>query len=58
MTTQMIVRVDPDLKAKLAKLARAQGKNASQVVGPFVVIDRRDHAQKDPSAHDRDHSPE
>ncbi len=32
MTTQMIVRIDPDLKSKVSSLARAEGKNVSEVV--------------------------
>lgn len=32
MTTQMIVRVDPKLKAKVNNLAKAEGKNPSEVV--------------------------
>ena len=32
MSTQMIVRIDPELKAKAISLARAEGKNASEVV--------------------------
>ena len=32
MTTQMIVRVDPELKAKVNNLAKAEGKSVSEVV--------------------------
>ena len=32
MTTQMIVRIDPDLKARVSTFARAEGKNVSEVV--------------------------
>jgi predicted DNA-binding protein len=32
MTTQMIVRIDPDLKAKVNNFARAEGKSVSEVV--------------------------
>ena len=32
MTTQMIVRIDPDLKAKVSNFAMAEGKNVSEVV--------------------------
>ena len=32
MNTQMIVRIDPELKAKLNSFARSEGKTASQVV--------------------------
>jgi antitoxin component of RelBE/YafQ-DinJ toxin-antitoxin module len=36
MTTQMIVRLDPELKAQMQKLARAEGKTSSQVVRELV----------------------
>ena len=32
MTTQMIVRVDPDLKAKVHSFAKIEGKSVSEVV--------------------------
>ncbi|RJP36616.1 MAG: ribbon-helix-helix protein, CopG family [Desulfobacteraceae bacterium] len=32
MSTQMIVRIDPELKAKVNNFARADGKNVSEVV--------------------------
>jgi len=32
MTTQMIVRLDPELKAKVNNLAKAEGKSVSEVV--------------------------
>ncbi len=32
MATQMIVRIDPELKNKINKLAKAEGKNVSEVV--------------------------
>ena len=32
MTTQMIVRIDPELKHQVYKLAKAEGKNVSEVV--------------------------
>jgi predicted DNA-binding protein len=32
MTTQMIVRIDPELKSKVNNLARAEGKSVSEVV--------------------------
>lgn len=32
MTTQMIVRLDPDLKAKVNNFAKAEGKSVSEVV--------------------------
>jgi len=32
MSTQMIVRIDPDLKAKVHNFAKVEGKNVSEVV--------------------------
>lgn len=32
MTTQMIIRVNDDLKAKVSKLAKSEGKNISVIV--------------------------
>lgn len=32
MTTQMIVRIDPDLKAKVNNFAKIEGKNVSEIV--------------------------
>ena len=32
MTIQMIVRVDPDLKAKVNSFAKIEGKNVSEIV--------------------------
>ena len=32
MSTQMIVRIDPELKAKVNNLAKSEGKNISEVV--------------------------
>lgn len=32
MTTQMIVRLDPELKAKVSSLAKAEGKSVSEIV--------------------------
>ena len=32
MTTQMIVRIDPELKTKVNNLAKAEGKSVSEVV--------------------------
>lgn len=31
MTTQILVRIDQDLKRKVARLARAEGKNLSEI---------------------------
>ena len=32
MTTQMIVRIDPELKTKVSNLAKSEGKRVSEVV--------------------------
>lgn len=32
MTTQMIIRVEPDLKNKISQLAKSEGKNLSELV--------------------------
>ena len=32
MSTQMIIRVDPELKERVSALAKAEGKNVSEVV--------------------------
>lgn len=32
MSTQMIVRIDPELKARVSNLAKAEGKSISEVV--------------------------
>ena len=32
MTSQLIIRIDPETKRKAAALAKAEGKNVSQVV--------------------------
>jgi predicted DNA-binding protein len=36
MTTQMIIRIDPEIKGKLAKLARMEGKTTSQMVRELI----------------------
>lgn len=36
MSSQMIVRINPDVKEKLNKLARVEGKTTSQVVRELV----------------------
>jgi hypothetical protein len=36
MPTQMIIRIDPKLKEKLYKLARAEGKPASRMVRELI----------------------
>ncbi len=33
---QMIIRIEPELKKKLNKLARAEGKNSSEVVRELI----------------------
>lgn len=36
MTTQMIIRIDSDVKSKINKLARNEGKTASEVVRELI----------------------
>ena len=36
MTVQMIIRIDSEIKKKLAKLARVEGKSASQIVREII----------------------
>jgi len=36
MDTQMIVRIDPSLKERLSRLARAEGKTTSQMVRELI----------------------
>jgi predicted DNA-binding protein len=36
MTEQMIIRIDPDLKAKVNKFAKIEGKNVSEVVRELI----------------------
>lgn len=36
MTTQMIVRLDPELKARVNHLAKAEGKSVSEVVRELI----------------------
>jgi predicted DNA-binding protein len=36
MATQMIVRIDPEVKNRLNKLARVEGKTTSQVVRKLI----------------------
>ena len=36
MTTQMIIRMDPDLKDRFNKLARVEGKTTSQMVRELI----------------------
>ena len=37
MATQMIIRVDPGLKNKVSQLAKAEGKNLSELVRELLV---------------------
>jgi len=37
MATQMIVRIDPVLKNKVSRLAKAEGKNLSELVRDLLV---------------------
>ncbi len=43
MTTQMIIRVDPEMKEKIGKLARQEGKTTSQVVREMMEEYVREH---------------
>jgi predicted DNA-binding protein len=36
MTTQMIIKIDPEIKGRLTKLARAEGKTTSQLVRDLI----------------------
>jgi len=36
MTTQMIIRIDPEIKKRLSKLARVEGKTTSQMVRELI----------------------
>ncbi len=42
MTTQMIVRIDPHLKERLAKLARMEGKTSSEIVRELIESHLKD----------------
>ncbi len=42
MTTQMIVRINPDLKTQVYKLAKSEGKNVSEVVRELLEAYVRD----------------
>lgn len=42
MSTQMIVRIDPELKTKAVNFARAEGKNASEVIRELLEAYVRD----------------
>ena len=36
MTNQMIIRIDPEIKEKVSRLARQEGKTTSQVVREMI----------------------
>ncbi len=36
MTTQMIIRINPELKEKLSKIARMEGKATSEVIRELI----------------------
>jgi predicted DNA-binding protein len=36
MTTQMIIRIDPDLKNRFSRLAKVKGKTTSQMVRELI----------------------
>jgi predicted DNA-binding protein len=36
MTTQMIIRIDPEMKSRLNRLARVEGKTTSQMVRELI----------------------
>ncbi|MFC1849493.1 ribbon-helix-helix protein, CopG family [candidate division CSSED10-310 bacterium] len=44
MTTQMVIRINPELKKKVNELAKSEGKNVSQVVRELLenYIQERD----------------
>jgi predicted transcriptional regulator len=48
MTTQMILRIDGDLKNKVDRLAKTEGKNTSALVREMLAEYVADH---DPAAH-------
>ena len=37
MSTQMIIRVEPDLKKEVSRLAKAEGKNLSELVRELLL---------------------
>lgn len=43
MSTQMIIRIDPDLKERLSKLARTEGKTTSQMVRELIEDHVKEH---------------
>ena len=48
MATQMIIRVEPGLKNKVSQLARAEGKNLSELVRELLLKYTK---ERDMSAH-------
>jgi predicted DNA-binding protein len=48
MATQMIIRVEPTLKNKVSQLAKAEGKNLSELVRELLVKYTK---ERDMSAH-------
>lgn len=43
MATQMIIRMDPGLKDKIARLARSEGKNTSEMVRELIEDYVKEH---------------
>jgi len=43
MATQMIIRMDPELKEKIGKLARTEGKTMSEMVRGLIEEYVREH---------------
>lgn len=43
MATQMIIRMDPELKEKIARLARTEGKTTSQMVRDLIEDYIKEH---------------
>ena len=43
MPTQMIIRIDDDLKKSFSKLAQSEGKNSSQVVRELIESYIQEH---------------
>lgn len=43
MTTQMIIRMDPELKEKLNRLAKTEGKTTSQMVRGLIEDYIKEH---------------
>ena len=46
MSVQMLIRIDPDMKEKLKRLSRSQGKNTNQMIRDIIedYINDRDIA--------------